>query len=45
MTQTTEEAAVATEDDGWDWCVVEIFGHRRHVGRVREDAAHRHPEG
>ncbi|MBN9459014.1 MAG: hypothetical protein J0I54_20470 [Bosea sp.] len=37
MTQTTEEAAVATEDDGWDWCVVEIFGHRRHVGRVREE--------
>lgn len=37
MTETTEEAAVAIEDDGWDWCVVEIFGHRRHVGRTREE--------
>ncbi|MEN5084305.1 hypothetical protein ABE438_17630 [Bosea sp. TWI1241] len=25
------------EGEGWEWMVVEIFGHRRHVGRVREE--------
>ena len=25
-----------TQDDGWEWAVVEIMGHRRHVGRTRE---------
>jgi len=25
------------EDDGWTWGVVEIFGHRRHAGRTREE--------
>lgn len=24
-------------DDGWEWAIVEIFGHRRHVGRTREE--------
>lgn len=28
---------VAPENDGWDWGIVEIFGHRRHAGRVREE--------
>lgn len=38
MTETAEASAVAPEpDDGWDWAIVEIFGHRRHVGRVREE--------
>lgn len=23
--------------DGWQWAIVEIFGHRRHVGRAREE--------
>ena len=23
--------------DGWEWAVVEIFGHRRHAGRTREE--------
>ena len=27
----------APAEDGWDWAVVEIFGHRRHVGRIREE--------
>lgn len=35
MSGEQETAEVA--DDGWDWCAVEIFGHRRHVGRVREE--------
>lgn len=28
---------VQTGDDGWEFAIVEIFGHRRHVGRVREE--------
>jgi len=27
----------SSEDDGWEWGIVEIFGHRRHAGRVREE--------
>lgn len=33
---TTQEPAGA-EEPGWEWAVVEIFGHRRHAGRVREE--------
>ena len=29
--------AAAAIDDGWEWAVVEIMGHRRHAGRVREE--------
>lgn len=25
------------ENPGWEWAVVEIFGHRRHAGRIREE--------
>lgn len=25
------------QDDGWEWAMVEIFGHRSHAGRVREE--------
>lgn len=25
------------QHDGWSWAVVEIFGHRRHAGRIREE--------
>lgn len=25
------------ESDGWEWAVVEVFGHRRHAGRTREE--------
>lgn len=31
------QAARPTEDDGWTWAIVEIFGHRRHAGRMREE--------
>ncbi|WP_316200432.1 MULTISPECIES: hypothetical protein [unclassified Bradyrhizobium] len=24
-------------DEGWEWAIVEIFGHRRHVGKAREE--------
>ena len=36
---TAEElaAAEASVDDGWEWSIVEIFGHRRHAGRTREE--------
>jgi len=30
---TADEAA----DDGWRWMLVEIFGHREHAGRCREE--------
>lgn len=26
-----------TETSGWEWAMVEIFGHRRHAGRAREE--------
>lgn len=25
------------EANGWEWAIVEIFGHRRHAGRAREE--------
>lgn len=31
------DAAVAPPEPGWEWGIVEIFGHRRHAGRVREE--------
>lgn len=31
----TEAAQV--ENDGFEWAIVEIFGHRRHAGRAREE--------
>lgn len=24
-------------EEGWEWAIVEIFGHRRHAGRTREE--------
>lgn len=27
----------AIENDGWEWAMVEIFGHRSHAGRAREE--------
>lgn len=35
MSETAE--TTAPESDGWEWAVVEIFGHRRHAGRTREE--------
>lgn len=40
MEQTAETAngtAPADEADGWEWAILEIFGHRRHAGRIREE--------
>lgn len=36
--QTIDDATptASTEDDGWQWAAVEIFGHTRHAGRIRE---------
>lgn len=31
------ETATMIMDDGWSWAIVEIFGHRRHAGRIREE--------
>lgn len=31
------ETETAQVDDGFEWAVVEIFGHRRHAGRAREE--------
>ena len=34
----TESAAeTETKNDGWEWMIVEIMGHRKHAGRVREE--------
>lgn len=30
-------AASPAEENGWEWAMVEIFGHRSHAGRVREE--------
>lgn len=35
--QTSTESAASVNDDGWEFAVVEIFGHRRHAGRMREE--------
>lgn len=32
-----EPNQAAAEPDGWEWAIVEIFGHRRHAGRTREE--------
>ena len=33
----THETLEAQESDGWEWAVVEVFGHRSHAGRTREE--------
>ncbi len=30
-------AQAADAKDGWEWAVVEVFGHRSHAGRTREE--------
>lgn len=42
MTDTDTTSSInpstdSNEPDGWEWAVVEIFGHRRHAGRMREE--------
>lgn len=36
-TEQTTAPETPAEPDGWEWAVVEVFGHRRHVGRIREE--------
>jgi len=36
MENSSESAAEAPEAE-FEWAIVEIFGHRRHAGRVREE--------
>lgn len=31
------EVAAEAETQAWEWAIVEIFGHRRHVGKAREE--------
>lgn len=33
----TATAEAAPVDDSWTWAILEVFGHRRHVGRAREE--------
>ena len=38
MNDTVETTiAPAAENDGWEWAIVEIMGHRKHAGRIREE--------
>ncbi len=30
------ETPTEAQEDGWEWVVLEIMGHRRHAGRARE---------
>lgn len=32
-----EQASAPAVDDGWEWCFLEIMGHRSHWGRSREE--------
>jgi len=35
--EQTPAAEAAAPPDGWEWAIVEIFGHRSHAGRIREE--------
>ncbi|CAN7382783.1 hypothetical protein LJR220_003404 [Bradyrhizobium sp. LjRoot220] len=32
-----EQLATPIADDGWEWCFLEIMGHRSHWGRSRQE--------
>jgi hypothetical protein len=34
---TIEQPAPATDTHGWEWCFLEIMGHRSHWGKAREE--------
>lgn len=34
---TSADTTIAPADEGWEWAIVEIFGHRRHAGRCSEE--------
>lgn len=33
----SDETTAVADDAGFEWAIVEIMGHRKHVGRVREE--------
>lgn len=44
MTETANQPGASAEvpppieaTDGFEWAIVEVFGHRRHIGRIREE--------
>lgn len=37
MNSAAQETATPAPDDGWEWACVEIYGHRSHWGRTREE--------
>lgn len=37
MDTAAQETATPAPDDGWEWACVEIYGHRSHWGRTREE--------
>lgn len=37
MTGTETISSDEPDNGGWEWAIVEIFGHRRHAGRIREE--------
>ncbi len=37
MTEQAEVTEQGIEGDGWEWCFLEIMGHRSHWGRSREE--------
>ena len=37
MNDTAPTQTAPDDHDGFEWAVVEIFGHRRHAGRCREE--------
>ncbi|MCF1502951.1 hypothetical protein L0F51_04120 [Afifella sp. H1R] len=36
-TAAEQDVGDADEAEGFDWAIVEIFGHRRHAGKIREE--------
>jgi hypothetical protein len=37
-TETIDAGASAIDQEpGWEWAILEIFGHRKHAGRIREE--------
>ena len=37
MSDAAEMNTTTAQTDDWEWAIVEIFGHRRHAGRIREE--------
>ena len=37
MTDEEAPAMSAGSENAWEWAIVEVFGHRRHSGRIREE--------